>query len=122
MKKVSNEKYFLGILFIAILFSLSIIFGIIPQGSNKINISQAESIAFERVENSFQYKEYNGSNIQIIEKSQLGCQGCFNIGYRFDINNKSQELPDNIRGFKMVFSFVNGEIKNTSLSEIYFND
>ncbi len=82
----------------------------------EITREKATQTALEYVENSYQYVQYNGHNLQ---QNQWGrtADGSYLFSYEFDVD--SELLPSRVTGIEMTLYIVeDGSVKNVTATEL----
>lgn len=120
---MKKDYFILVIIIISGIFSLFLIGVLNFDSSNNSrnyvdaeNIESAKNLTRQRVLDSYQYKEYEGSDLRLIGAIKYDCDGCWTITYEYKINNEI--APANFDKVKMIFEFENKVLENTTYKEI----
>ncbi|MGM5484959.1 MAG: hypothetical protein ACQEP1_03755 [Nanobdellota archaeon] len=109
-----------GAMIIILAAIITTMFIILPGNQHEekeFTLNQSKELALEMVKDSFQFKEYDGSNLRLIRAEKLEeCENCFKFDYRFNVN--PEKAPTNIRAIDLSTYIIDGDIRNTSMTEI----
>ncbi len=125
MKQEKSNYVILIIIFVAVATTLLIILNPNSQiDKEPIRIYSYEEsleLARERIISSYQFKEYNGANLLLLENRKLECEDCWNFVFKFDVNTSPDgyQLPSRIKSFRMGVDVINGVAKNLNMTEVY---
>lgn len=120
---MKKDYFILVIIIIAGIFSLFMIgvinlypVQVVSSPVDAENLSWAIEVAEQRVLDSYQYREYNGSSLVLIGQEINECDRCWIITYKYRVDE--EKAPLNIKYIEMSFTFEDGRIVHTNYSEI----
>ena len=77
---------------------------------------EAKELARERVMADYNYRTFDGQDLQLVSQEELSCEGCYRFTYAFDID--SDQAPSIVDSYEISVDVIDGDTKNFSLTEI----
>ena len=97
---------------IMIILAVILLVGCTTQNADEISVEDAKKVAEERIKKDYNYEQYNGNNLRLVETNEK--ENGYKFRYHYDIENG----PTNVNRIEISLLVNDGETKNYTHTEI----